>query len=205
MMFRRIMSLLPAVVLVGVVAPVHAADIERDPIHYSTAPVHNAISHLQQSLASDETSLPYDEHFGYLPGLLSALKIPAASQMLVFSKTSMQRQCITARTPRAVYFNDDNYVGYCQDGAVLEILSVDPQLGPVFYTLDQEKTAQQDFSEPMAIRENLAEAILLITKTWRKVGSLHLLETMENREKVEGASRQRFGRQAVRTELDRIR
>jgi hypothetical protein len=141
-MFRRIMSLLPAVVLVVVVAPVHAADIERDPIHYGTAPVHNAISHLQQSLASDETSLPYDEHFGYLPGLLSALKIPAASQMLVFSKTSMQRQCITARTPRAVYFNDDNYVGYCQDGAVLEILSVDPQLGPVFYTLDQEKTAQ---------------------------------------------------------------
>ena len=96
-MFRGLTLLLLVVAPVSLIARLHAADIERDPIQYSKAPVHNAISHLQQSLASDETSLPYDEHFGYLPGLLSALKIPTASQMLVFSKTSMQRQCITAR------------------------------------------------------------------------------------------------------------
>ncbi len=138
MSLRLTLCLLAAAPL-GFMAPLHAADIERDPIHYGSAPVHNAISRLQHSLASDETTLPYDGNFGYLPGLLSVLNIPQSSQMLVFSKTSMQRQCITARTPRAVYFNDDNYVGYCQDGAVLEILSVDPQLGSVFYTLDQEK------------------------------------------------------------------
>jgi hypothetical protein len=138
-MSRRLTLLLLVVVPAGVVAQTRAEDIERDPIHYSAAPVHNAISRLQQRLEAGEVSLSYDEHFGYLPGLLSALKVSDASQMLVFSKTSMQRQCITARTPRAVYFNDDNYVGYCQDGAVLEILSVDPQLGSVFYTLDQEK------------------------------------------------------------------
>jgi len=40
--------------------------------------------------------------------------------------------------PRALYFNDDVYVGYCQGGEVLEISAVDPQLGTVFYTLDQE-------------------------------------------------------------------
>ena len=135
----RLTLLLLAVAPAGLMASVHAADIERDPIHYSTAPVHNAISRFQQRLESGEVSLPYDDHFGYLPGLLRELKAPAASQMLVFTKTSMQRQCITAKTPRAVYFNDDNYVGYCQDGGVLEIISVDPQLGSVFYTLDQEK------------------------------------------------------------------
>jgi hypothetical protein len=138
-MLRHWMLLLAAVVPACVVAPVHAADIERDPIHYSTAPAHNAISRLQQSLDSGKVSLPYDNHFGYLPGLLRELKVSDTSQMLVFSKTSMQRQCITAKTPRAVYFNDDNYVGYCQDGAVLEVVSVDPQLGSIYYTLDQEK------------------------------------------------------------------
>ena len=138
-MSRRLTFLLLAVSSACVVAQARAADIERDPIHYSTTPVHNAISRLEQRMEAGEVSLPYDNHFGYLPSLLSALKVSDASQMLVFSKTSMQRQCITAKTPRAVYFNDDNYVGYCQDGAVLEILSVDPQLGSVFYTLDQEK------------------------------------------------------------------
>ncbi len=118
-----------------------AADIERDPIRYSTAPVHNAISQLQQDLESGEVSLPYDNHFGYLPSLLSALNVPQASQMLVFSKTSMQRQCITARTSKRHFISTTTtYVGYCQDGPVMEVVSVDPQLGPIFYTLDQEKT-----------------------------------------------------------------
>jgi hypothetical protein len=76
---------------------------------------------------------------GYLPALLEALKVPAESQMLVFSKTSMQRQRISPRTPRAVYFNDDVYVGFCQSGDVLEISAVDPQLGTVYYTLDQKR------------------------------------------------------------------
>jgi hypothetical protein len=57
--------------------------------------------------------------------------------MLVFSKTSLQRQRISPRTPRAVYFSEDVYVGYCQDGEVLELSAVDPQLGANFYTLDQ--------------------------------------------------------------------
>ena len=57
--------------------------------------------------------------------------------MLVFSKTSLQRHRISPRTPRAIYFNDDVYVGYCKSGDVLEISAVDQQLGAVFYTLDQ--------------------------------------------------------------------
>ncbi len=59
--------------------------------------------------------------------------------MLVFSKTSFQRQRIAPRTPRALYFNDDVYVGYCSDGDVMEISAADPNLGAVFYTLDQER------------------------------------------------------------------
>ncbi|MCP4174450.1 MAG: hypothetical protein GY758_27180, partial [Fuerstiella sp.] len=66
-------------------------------------------------------------------------------QMLVFSKTSLQLRRITPRTPRAIYFADDIYVGYCQSGDVLEISAVDPQLGSVFYTLNQEQTETPRF------------------------------------------------------------
>ena len=119
--------------------------IEHEPICYSTAPVQNAVSRLQQRLDAGETTLDFDAHFGYLPALLRALNVPDASQMLVFSKTSQQRERIAARTPRAVYFNDQNYVGYCQNGAFLEINSVDPQVGSIFYTLDQEKVDKPHF------------------------------------------------------------
>ena len=81
--------------------------------------------------------LEYSDQQGYLPALLKALEVPTESQLLVFSKTSLQRHRISPRTPRAVYFNDDVYVGYCRSGDVLEISAVDPQLGAVFYTLDQ--------------------------------------------------------------------
>jgi len=62
--------------------------------------------------------------------------------MLVFSKTSLQRHRISPRTPRAIYFNDDVYVGYCRSGEVLEISAVDPELGAVFYTLDQTDSSE---------------------------------------------------------------
>src|SRR5690606_18830710 len=43
---------------------------------------------------------------------------------------------IGPKTPRAIYFNDDVYVAFVQ-GAPLEIAALDPDLGPVFYVLEQ--------------------------------------------------------------------
>jgi hypothetical protein len=124
-----------------------ANDLEQAPIYYTKAPANNAIARLQQRSAA----LSFVDNFGYLPALLDALKVPRSSQMLVFSKTSMQRHRISPRTPRALYFNDDIYVGYCQGGAVLELTAVDPQLGAVFYTLEQKRAdtpriVRQDYS-----------------------------------------------------------
>jgi hypothetical protein len=48
----------------------------------------------------------------------------------------LQGKRIGPKTPRAIYFNDDVYVGYVQDGPI-EIASLDPNLGPVFYLLEQ--------------------------------------------------------------------
>jgi hypothetical protein len=77
-----------------------------------------------------------DDH-GYLPALLKELNVPQSSQVLVFSKTSFQRERITPKTPRALYFNDDVYVGFCLRGDVLEVSAVDTKIGTAFYTLDQ--------------------------------------------------------------------
>jgi hypothetical protein len=126
-------------------APAHGQDLDRDPINYSKAPADNPISRLQQRLDRDQVTLPFDAKFGYLPSLLHELQVPVSSQMLVFSKTSFQRDRIGPRTPRALYFNDDTYVGFCQHGAVLEISAVDPQLGAVFYALDQEPADKPRF------------------------------------------------------------
>jgi hypothetical protein len=57
----------------------------------------------------------------------------------------MQRHRISPRRPRAVYFNDDVYIGFCQSGEVIEISAADPKLGTVFYTLDQKSQSQPRF------------------------------------------------------------
>jgi hypothetical protein len=127
-------------------ATVRAADeFDSAPILYSQSTPENVISRLQQRLDDGELKLAYKGDQGYLRALLDALRVPVESQMLVFSKTSLQVRRITPETPRAVYFNDDVYVGFCQLGDVLEISAVDSKLGTVFYTLDQQEVERPRF------------------------------------------------------------
>jgi hypothetical protein len=65
------------------------------------------------------------------------LDVPESSQVLVFSKTSLQRERISPKTPRAIYFNDEVLVGYCKSGRVMEISAADESIGTAFYTIDQ--------------------------------------------------------------------
>ncbi len=120
---------------------------DAEPILYSKTNPQNRVSIIRDRIKNGELNLNYSSEYGYLPALLDALEVPVESQMLVFSKTSMQMRRISPRTPRAIYFNDDVYVGFCQSGDLIEVSAVDPQLGTVFYTLDQSKTEQ-----PMLIR-----------------------------------------------------
>src|SRR5579883_272286 len=125
--------------------PARAVDLDREPINYSTAEPHNAVERLQERLDDGRTKLTYEEGTGYLRSLLRELKVPLSSQMLVFSKTSLQRQRINPRTPRAIYFGDDTYIGFCQKGDLMEVTAVDPQLGAVFYSLNQKKSDKPRF------------------------------------------------------------
>jgi hypothetical protein len=129
-------------------------EFEQEPILYSKSQPQNRVSKLLEELEAGSKKLDYSEDRGYLPSLLTALDVPVSSQMLVFSKTSLQRDRITPRTPRAIYFSDDVYVGFCQNGEVLEVSAVDPQLGTVFYTLDQEP------SQPPALKRQFDNCLI---------------------------------------------
>jgi hypothetical protein len=109
-----------------------------------------AIADLQRRINSGSTKLEFDEKFGYLPSLLRTLDVPASSQSLVFGKNSAQLFLISPQDPRALYFNDDVYVGFVQGAPHLEIASIDPVSGPVFYTLDQVKVEKPKFANPQS-------------------------------------------------------
>jgi hypothetical protein len=122
-----------------------ADEFERAPIRYSKTEPDNRVSLLQQRLDDGTTKLEYEDHFGYLRSVLKELDVPLSSQTLVFSKTSLQSRRIWPQRPRAIYFSDDVYVGFCQSGDVIEVSVADPQLGAVFYTVDQEDRGRPSF------------------------------------------------------------
>jgi hypothetical protein len=104
--------------------------------------LNDPVTQLVRRLESGATRLTAGPVAGVLPDVLRELQIPVSSQVLVFSKTSLQHEFITPRTPRAIYFNDDVYVGFAPDSATLELSSVDPRIGAVFYTVGQRSGAR---------------------------------------------------------------
>src|ERR1041385_464658 len=100
-------------------------DFEGDPIHYGSTPGADRVARLGREIEEGKTRLERHGPRGYLDSLLEALQVPVSSQMLVFSKTSFQRDRICPTTPRAIYYSDEVYVGWVQGAPVLEIAAVD--------------------------------------------------------------------------------
>lgn len=103
-----------------------AADATDDPV-----------AALDQRLQNGEATLRFDDRWGYLPALLDELEIPRSSQLLVFSKTSAQFRSINPRNPRAIYFNDEIYVGWVPGAPILELSVATSGGGAAFYTIHQ--------------------------------------------------------------------
>ena len=123
----------------------HLMPFDEETINYSKQTATGPVARLQERIDRGELKMNFGEKFGYLPSLLDALGVSTNSQMLVFSKTSFQRERIAPKTPRAIFFNDDVYVGFVQGSPLLEISSSDPKLGGVFYTLEQTKVGRPKF------------------------------------------------------------
>jgi hypothetical protein len=111
--------------------------LDHPAIGYVTRPVHNSVSALNASLQEGKLWLTFGGPSGYLRSTLKALEIPVESQIVVFSKTSLQQQIISPRNPRTVFFNDSTVVAWVRGEPFVEVASEDVQQGVIFYTLDQ--------------------------------------------------------------------
>jgi len=109
---------------------IHAAEPAFAPWKTSRDPV--AI--LWERISLGQVRMDVASPQAFLRQLLLELEIPVASQVLVFSKTSLQNSLISPATPRAIDFSEEAYAGWCQDG-LFELIGIDPENGPQFYTL----------------------------------------------------------------------
>lgn len=130
--------LLRSVLFLALLTPALASAqdaFEAPPISYSESVPDNPIERLRSAIEGGQVTLAPEGAKGYLQPLLKLLGIPESSQVLVFSKTSLQISNITPAEPRAIYFDDDIYIGSVQNSEVIEISTADPKLGAVYYTL----------------------------------------------------------------------
>jgi len=96
------------------------------------------VGRLGRLVEDGRVQVRFDSQRGYLPWLLEALGIPEESQMLVFSKTSVQGIRVSPEYPRRLFFNDSAIVGSVKGGP-LELAAQDPERGMVFYFFDQNR------------------------------------------------------------------
>ncbi len=107
---------------------------EMPPILYSKTASQDAVTRMQQDLENGDWVVTPTSGKEFLRAVLDRLNVPVESQVLVFSKTSLQNSFINHKNPRAIYFSNDIYVAWVPGGKI-ELIAEDAQLGPVFYTL----------------------------------------------------------------------
>lgn len=105
------------------------------PVIQYTRPASDPVARLQQQIRAGSVQLQFHNRYGYLPAILEALDVPVESQLLVYSRTSLQAGVIGPDTPRAIYFNDSVAVAW-PSGGFIEVASQDPEQGVIFYRLD---------------------------------------------------------------------
>ena len=105
---------------------------EHPSIQYAIRPTTDRVAKLNQALTESGRSLQRDARTGYLLPVLEALGVPVESQLLVFSKTGVQRAFTSPQNPRALFFDESVVVGYVPGAPILELAAHDPQQGVVF-------------------------------------------------------------------------
>ena len=111
------------------------ADLDSPAHEYWTRELEDPFSAQIGKLESGGLALDRSSELAFITSLLKAFDVPVSSQLLVFSTTSLQLRLISPRNPRAIYFNEDLYIGFIPGGQI-EIVSIDPSLGAIFYIFD---------------------------------------------------------------------
>jgi hypothetical protein len=118
-------------------------------IEYGRRPTSDPVAALERRLSAGDSSLTYDATSGYLRSLLDALDVPIESQLVVYSKTSLQSPRITPDNPRAIYFNDTVAVAWPR-GGFIEMAAADARQGVSFYMLEQQSGRPPGIVRPSA-------------------------------------------------------
>lgn len=106
-------------------------EYEKAPIRYSATEAHDATEVLLDRISKGELSFAGTDQ-QVLKQLLDAFGVPVESQVLVYSKTSLQIDNIRPKNPRAIFFSDHIYVGWVP-GGIMELTAYSKGLGPTFY------------------------------------------------------------------------
>jgi hypothetical protein len=147
----RLTALIAAGIIAGGVALLaelggaSLASPDHPAIGYDTRPVNDVVARLNRKVQSGQAQLKFEGVQGYLRSLLDSLDIPIESQMVVFSKTSLQMHLISPQHPRTIFFNDRVAVAWVPREPFIEIATEDPQQGVIFYTLDQKSADRPAF------------------------------------------------------------
>jgi hypothetical protein len=112
--------------------------------NYLKNTLRDPVSGLNRKLQQGALQLQFESGKGYLRSVLEALHVPIESQMVVFSKTSLQSVRIEPRNPRTIFFNDSVSVAWVR-GGFIELASHDPQQGVIFYSLEQQPVGKPEF------------------------------------------------------------
>ena len=129
------LSLLGAAVMAAEPA-YRVMDFRAPPHNYNEHQPKDRFAGLLKQIEKGEFQPDTSSDQALLRSLLQGLKVPVSSQILLFSASSLQSEIINPRNPRALFFNEDTYVGYVP-GGVLEVAAADPEVGPIFYVFDR--------------------------------------------------------------------
>ncbi|MGK0187687.1 MAG: hypothetical protein ACI9R3_003476 [Verrucomicrobiales bacterium] len=110
-------------------------DVDSPAHRYWDQPLRDPFTQFRAAVNAGKVALNRSSERAFVKSLLDALNVPVSSQMLVYSTTSLQLSRISPSNPRALYFNDDVYIGWIPGGRI-EIAAVDPELGCVFFIFD---------------------------------------------------------------------
>lgn len=107
-------------------------DFDQPPHDYWTAQMNDPMTRLLAEIERGEKVIKEQPGLPLVRRLLKGLEIPVESQVLVFSRTSLQRGLVSPGNPRAIFFNEETYLGWMPEGRI-EIASSDPERGSVFF------------------------------------------------------------------------
>ena len=107
-------------------------DYELEPHGYFSKDAKDPVTLLMKRVQRGEVLIKEPNGKPLVERLLRELGLNKDTQVLVFSRTSLQRREVSYSNPRALYFNESVYLGWMPNGRI-EIASFDPELGPIFY------------------------------------------------------------------------